>query len=42
MMSTYLATVLDLWARRDCNGDCYYTPEDIERLCNRRLLGLNG
>lgn len=26
-------------ARRDRNGHRYYTPEDIERLRNRRLLG---
>jgi DNA-binding transcriptional MerR regulator len=26
-------------ARRDRNGYRYYTPEDIERLRNRRLLG---
>lgn len=26
-------------ARRDRNGYHYYTPEDIERLRNRRLLG---
>lgn len=26
-------------ARRDRNGYRFYTPEDIERLRNRRLLG---
>ncbi len=29
-------------ARRDRNGYRYYTPEDLERLRNRRLLGRNG
>ena len=29
-------------ARRDRNGYRYYTPEDIERLRNRRLLEHNG
>jgi DNA-binding transcriptional MerR regulator len=29
-------------ARRDRNGYRYYTPEDIERLRNRRLLGRDG
>lgn len=26
-------------ARRDRNGHRYYTPEDLERLRNRRFLG---
>ena len=29
-------------ARRDRNGYRYYTPKDIERLRNRRLLGRDG
>ena len=29
-------------ARRGRNGYRYYTPEDIERLRNRRLLRLDG
>jgi DNA-binding transcriptional MerR regulator len=29
-------------ARRDRNGYRYYTPEDILRLRNRRLLGSDG
>lgn len=29
-------------AKRDRNGHRYYTPEDIERLRNRRLLGTFG
>jgi len=29
-------------ARRNRNGYRYYTPEDIERLRNRRLLGCDG
>ncbi len=29
-------------ARRDRNGHCYYTPEDVERLRNRRTLKRDG
>jgi DNA-binding transcriptional MerR regulator len=29
-------------ARRDRNGHRYYTPEDVERLRNRRILGRDG
>jgi DNA-binding transcriptional MerR regulator len=29
-------------AKRDRNGYRYYTPEDIEHLHNRRLLGTNA
>ncbi len=29
-------------ARRDRNGHRYYTPEDVERLRNRRTLGRDG
>jgi len=29
-------------ARRDRNGYRYYTPDDMERLRNRRLLGRDG
>jgi DNA-binding transcriptional MerR regulator len=29
-------------AKRDRNGHRYYTVEDIERLRNRRLLGVDG
>jgi putative resolvase len=29
-------------AKRDRNGYRYYTPEDIERLRNRRLLETDG
>ena len=29
-------------AQRDRNGYRYYTPEDIERMRNRRLIGCNG
>jgi DNA-binding transcriptional MerR regulator len=28
-------------AKRDRNNHRYYTPEDIERLRNRRLLGIS-
>jgi DNA-binding transcriptional MerR regulator len=31
-----------LLASRDRNGYRYYTPEDIERLRDRRLLGRDG
>jgi DNA-binding transcriptional MerR regulator len=29
-------------AKRDRNGYCHYTLEDIERLCIRRLLSIAG